>query len=202
MIFIYRRKRRSGLLLPVLIGNTIGANAGAAVNADAAGMCFLFDTDASATIPSLLGGWTNVLTATNTTNISMRVSCKVVTNGESVDPAGGSRARPRIYSNVDPTTPVSAGAAAGAGGNGNNANVPSITMPGDRLVVGAIRRGGSGVPTWATPLDQNVAAQNTTAVLTTAESAGVLGSYAGQAVAIGSNNDWAAGAFAINGAPA
>lgn len=200
MILIYRRKRRSGLLLPVLVGNTIGTNAGAAVNAAAAGMCFLFDTDASATIPSLLGGWTNVLTATNTTNISMRISCKVVTNGESVDPAGGSRARLRIYSNVDASNPVHA--AAGAGGNGNNANVPSITLTGDRLVVGAIRRGGSGVPTWATPLDQNVAAQNTTAVLSTAESAGILASYAGQAVGIGVSNDWAAGAFAINGAPA
>lgn len=189
-----------GLLLPTLIGNTIGANAGAAVNADATGFCLLFDTDASSSIPALISGsWTSVITATMA-NISMRVSWKQVTSGESIDPVGGSRARLRIYSNVDPTTPIHD--AQGGGGNGNNANVPALTYSIPCLTIGAIRRGGSGVPTWAAPLDQNVAAQNTTAVLTTAESAGVLGSYAGQAVAIGSNNDWVAVAIALKGAPA
>lgn len=196
----YRRRTAGGLLLPVLVGNTVGTNAGAAIAADAAGIGFLFDTDASASIPSLLAGWTSVLTATNGSNISMRVSWKAVASGESIDPAGGSRGRLRVYSNVDPVAPVHA--AAGAGGNGNNADVPPITLTGPRLVVGGIRRGGSGVPTWATPLDQNVAAQNTTAVLTTAESAGLLASYGGQAVSVGVGNDWAAGVFAINGAAA
>ena len=200
MIFIYRRKRRSGLLTPTILGNTIGTNTGGAVNADAAGLCLLIDSDTTG-IPALISGsWTSVVTASNGSNVHVRVSRKVVTSGEAIDPVGGSRARLLILGDYDPANPIHD--AQGAGGNGNNANVPGLTYTGPRFTVGFIRRGGSGVPTWASPLNQNVVAQNTTAVLTLATSAGLLASYAGQAVSVGVGNDWAAGAFAINGAPA
>ena len=188
-----------GLLLPVLATTVQGSNTGGAITAGATGYAFVIDTAASATPPSVVSGYADLGTAIGT-SVSARLSGKAVTSGESITANSGSRRQVRIYTNVDAGNPIDAFAS--DGGDDANADVPTITISaGGRLVVGFIRRAGSGVLTWASPLNQNVASQNTTAVLTSAESAGLLTTYAGQAVAV-SNNQWCAAAFAINGVAA
>jgi hypothetical protein len=189
-----------GLLLPVLAAAPQGANTGGAISADAAGYAFVIDSVASATPPTVVSGYTDH-GSTFGGSTSVRVSGKVVTNGESITANAGSRRQVRIYTNVDPADPIDDIQL--QGGNGNNANLLALTISsGGRLVFGVVKRSGTGNPTWASPLDQNTADVNTSAVVSSAESAGLLTTYAGQAIAVGVGNDWCAVTVAINGVAA
>jgi hypothetical protein len=197
VIIIYRKKR-GGLLLPVLATAPQGHNTGGAISAGAAGFAILVDRNGSGTIPALIdGSWTSIATQAYSTTVAARLSYKVVTNGESIDPVGTSRCQVRIYTNVDAADPIDdSDVTSGT----DDFILPAMTIStGGRLCVGWICRVGTGTAPWTAPLGSNAADVNTTAVTTSAESAGLLTTFAGLTMSDGSP-DHVGFVIALNGA--
>jgi hypothetical protein len=191
---------------PVLAEAPVGSNAGAAIVSHAAGFAMVFDTLASSSSPTALGGgWTSRAAFSNTSGdnvVSCRLSTKVVTLNEGIPACtGGSRRSVRIYTDCSVATPIVD--VETAEGKGNTATVPyaALTLDGDgNVLVGFARRVGSGTFTWASPTANQPHNQNTSAVAGSADSLTKQTSAVDLTMSIGTNNDWVAVSVALGGA--
>jgi hypothetical protein len=192
-----------GLLLPVLAAAPQGHNTGGAISADAAGYAFVLDSVASGTPPTVVSGYTDWGSTFFSTTVSIRVSGKVVTNGESITANAGSRRAVRIYTNVDAGDPVD-DIQFLSGTTGSAATFPAVTISsGGRLCFGFAKRvGGSTDPAYSAPLDQNQANVNTSASVHSAESNGLLTTLTATGIDLAGGNDWCAVTIVLNGAAA
>jgi hypothetical protein len=202
VIIIYRKNRGGGLLLPVLAVAPQGSNTGGAISAGAAGYAFVLDSNGTGTPPAAVSGYTDHGSTFFSTTTSIRISGKVVTNGESITANAGSRRIVRIYTNVDSGDPVD-DIQFISGTNGDTATLAALTISsGGRLCCGFVRHVGSTNPTWPSPIDQNTDSQGTSPLAACAESNGLLTSFTSTGITLGTGNDWCSVMIAINGAAA